>query len=112
MNAMNDGCIPEMANVAIIGGSRGIGEAVARHLVARAERVLSLSRGACTSESSFSSCSDDGITRILNINLLAPIIMVKALLPALRKSSNRKIIFLVVLSGRDNFPSREVENSA
>jgi short-subunit dehydrogenase len=35
---------PDMANVAIIGGSRGIGEAVARHLVAKSERLLSVSR--------------------------------------------------------------------
>ena len=33
-----------MGNVAIIGGSRGIGEAVARHLVARSERIFSVSR--------------------------------------------------------------------
>lgn len=33
-----------MANVAIIGGSRGIGEAVARHLVAKSERLFSISR--------------------------------------------------------------------
>jgi short-subunit dehydrogenase len=33
-----------MANVTIIGASRGIGEAVAHHLVSKLERVLSLSR--------------------------------------------------------------------
>ena len=105
-----------MAYVAIIGGSRGIGEAVARHLVAKSERVLSVSRSvsqygewikadvstlegvntvaeavgqgcldfllymagtweasAFTPAYSFSSCSDDDITRVLNVNLLAPI---------------------------------------
>jgi NAD(P)-dependent dehydrogenase (short-subunit alcohol dehydrogenase family) len=144
-----------MANIAIIGGSRGIGEAVARHLVAKSERVLSVSRSAATygewiqadvstlegvnavaeaasqggldsllymggtwetnaftSAYSFSSCSDDDITRVLNVNLLAPIRLVKALLPMLRESSNPKIIFMGALSGRDNFPSREVANSA
>jgi 3-oxoacyl-[acyl-carrier protein] reductase len=144
-----------MAFVAIIGGSRGIGEAVARHLVAKSERVLSVSRSvatygewikadvstlegvntvaeavgegvldsllymggtwetdAFTSSYSFSSCSDDDIARVLNVNLMAPIRIVKALLPALRKSSNPKIIFMGALSGRDNFPSREVANSA
>jgi NAD(P)-dependent dehydrogenase (short-subunit alcohol dehydrogenase family) len=147
--------IPDMAYVAIIGGSRGIGEAVARHLVAKSDRVFSVSRSASmygewikadvstpegvnrvakaagegvldsllymggtwetnafTPAYSFSSCSDDDIARVLNVNLLAPIRIVKALLPALRKSSNPKIIFMGALSGRDNFPSREVANSA
>ncbi len=144
-----------MANVTIIGGSRGIGAAVARHLVAKSEQVLSISRSvssygewikadvstlegvntvaeavgqgcldfllymagtweanAFTPAYSFSSCSDDDITRVLNVNLLAPIRIVRALLPALRKSSNPKIIFMGALSGRDNFPSREVANTA
>jgi 3-oxoacyl-[acyl-carrier protein] reductase len=147
--------IPEMANVTIIGGSRGIGQAVARHLVAKSEQVLSISRSvssygewikadvstlegvntvaeavgqgcldfllymagtweanAFTPAYSFSSCSDDDIIRVLNVNLIAPIRIVRALLPALRKSSNPKIIFMGALSGRDNFPSREVANTA
>jgi 3-oxoacyl-[acyl-carrier protein] reductase len=144
-----------MANVAVIGGSRGIGEAVARHLTAIGEHVWSISRTASshgewvradlstlegvnavaeavgeealdsllylggtwenhafTAAYSFSSCSDEDITRVLTVNLLAPIRIVKALLPALRKSTNPKIIFMGALSGRDNFPSREVANSA
>ncbi|MFY8149046.1 MAG: SDR family oxidoreductase [Prochlorococcaceae cyanobacterium] len=144
-----------MANIAVIGGSRGIGEAVARHLEAESERVFSISRtiskyskwiqadvsvlegvnavaeaagqgildsllymggtwekDAFTSTYSIASCSDDDIARVLNVNLMAPIRIVKALLPALRKSSNPKIIFMGALSGRDNFPSREVANSA
>jgi hypothetical protein len=44
MAALGTPEIPDMACVAIIGGSRGIGEAVARHLVAKSERVLSVSR--------------------------------------------------------------------
>jgi 3-oxoacyl-[acyl-carrier protein] reductase len=144
-----------MANVAVIGGSRGIGEAVARHLTASGERVWSISRTASsygewvradvstlegvnavaeavgeegldsllymggtwedhafTSAYSFSSCSDEDITRVLNVNLLAPIRIVKALLPALRKSTNSKIIFMGAISGCDNVPFREVANSA
>jgi 3-oxoacyl-[acyl-carrier protein] reductase len=144
-----------MATVAIIGGSRGIGEAVARHLAAKSERLLSVSRtfskygewiqadvstlegvnrvaeaagqgsldsllymggtweaNAFTPSFAFSSCSDDDIANVLNVNLLAPIRIVKALLPALRQSSNPKIILMGALSGRDNFPSREVANSA
>ena len=38
--------------------------------------------------------------------------MVNGLLPALRKSSNPKIIFMGALPGRDSFQSREVANSA
>ena len=144
-----------MENIAVIGGSRGIGEAVARHLTARAERVWSISRTASshgewvradvstlegvkvvadavgeealdgllymggtweehafTAAYSFSSCSDEEITRVLNVNLLAPIRIVKALLPALRKSSKPKIILMGAISGRDNVPFREVANSA
>jgi NAD(P)-dependent dehydrogenase (short-subunit alcohol dehydrogenase family) len=56
--------------------------------------------------------SDDEITRVLNVDLLAPARIVKALLPPLRKSSNPKTIFMGALSGRDNFTSREVANSA
>jgi 3-oxoacyl-[acyl-carrier protein] reductase len=147
--------IPGMANVAIIGGSRGIEEAVARHLAAKSERVFSVSRSASrygewikadvstldgvntvaeavgegvldfllymggtweanafTSSYSFADCSDDDIARVLNVNLMAPIRVAKALLPVLRKSSNPKIIFMGALSGRDNFPGREVANSA
>ena len=154
-NKLGTPVISGMGNVAIIGGSRGIGEAVARHLVAKSERVLSISRtvsrycewikadvstlvgvntvaevagqggldsllymggtwetNAFTPSYSFSSCSDDDIVRVLNVNLLAPIRIVKRLLPALRKSSNPKIIFMGALSGPVNFPSREVANTA
>ena len=49
---------------------------------------------------------------MIAVNLVAPIRLVKALLPALRRSENPKIIFMGALSGRDNFPGREVANSA
>jgi NAD(P)-dependent dehydrogenase (short-subunit alcohol dehydrogenase family) len=67
---------------------------------------------AFTEEYSFEQCSDEEIENILLVNLLAPIRLVKSLLPALRKSSNPKIIFMGALSGLDNFPAREVANSA
>ena len=60
----------------------------------------------------FEDCSDADITQVITVNLLAPIRLVKALLPALRRSNNPKIIFMGALSGRDNFPGREVANSA
>jgi 3-oxoacyl-[acyl-carrier protein] reductase len=67
---------------------------------------------AFTSQYNFETCSDEDITRVIAVNLTAPIRLVKSLLPALRRSNNPKIIFMGVLSGRDNFPAREVANSA
>ncbi|BCL36415.1 SDR family NAD(P)-dependent oxidoreductase [Nostoc sp. MS1] len=67
---------------------------------------------AFTPDYNFEHCSDEDITRVIEVNLVAPIRLVKALLPALRRSANPKIIFMGALSGRDNFPAREVANSA
>ncbi|MBE9170924.1 SDR family NAD(P)-dependent oxidoreductase [Pleurocapsales cyanobacterium LEGE 06147] len=67
---------------------------------------------AFTSQYRFEECSDADIARVIAVNLVAPIRLVKALLPALRRSDNPKIIFMGSLSGRDNFPGREVANSA
>ena len=67
---------------------------------------------AFTRKYSFENCSDEDITRVIAVNLIAPIRLVKALLPALRRSHNPKIVFMGALSGRDNFPAREVANSA
>ena len=60
----------------------------------------------------FATCADEEMTRVLNVNLLAPIRLTQALLPALRRSDNPKIVFMGALSGLDNFPGREVANSA
>ncbi len=67
---------------------------------------------AFTSQYRFEDCSDEDITRVIAVNLVAPIRLVKALLPALRRSHNPKIVLMGALSGRDNFPGREVANSA
>lgn len=67
---------------------------------------------AFTKDYSFEECSDEEIENVLLVNLLAPIRLVKLLLPALRKSSNPKIIFMGSTSGLDNVPAREVANSA
>jgi NAD(P)-dependent dehydrogenase (short-subunit alcohol dehydrogenase family) len=67
---------------------------------------------AFTSQYSFENCSDEDITRVIGVNLIAPIRLVKALLPALRHSKNPKVMFMGSLSGRDNFSGREVANSA
>ncbi len=67
---------------------------------------------AFTRQYSFEDCSDIDIARVIAVNLVAPIRLAKALLPALRQSDNPKIIFMGSLSGRDNFSGREVANSA
>ena len=61
---------------------------------------------------SFEQCSDRDLENVVLVNLLAPIRLVRSLLPALRQSSNPKIIVMGALSGLDNFPGREVANSA
>jgi 3-oxoacyl-[acyl-carrier protein] reductase len=67
---------------------------------------------AFTSQYNFETCSDADIAQVIAVNLVAPIRLVKALLPALRRSDNPKVIFMGALSGRDNFSGREVANSA
>lgn len=67
---------------------------------------------AFTNQYHFEECTDADIARVIAVNLIAPIRLVKALLPALRRSDNPKIIFMGSLSGRDNFPGREVANTA
>jgi 3-oxoacyl-[acyl-carrier protein] reductase len=141
--------------VLVAGASRGIGLAVADHLIDQCDRLLAVSRTvapvgewvqadlsdlagietvvnalgddtldallymggtwethAFTPQYRFEACSDEDIVRVITVNLVAPIRLVKALLPALRRSDNPKIIFMGALSGRDNFPGREVANSA
>lgn len=141
--------------ILVAGASRGIGLAVADHLIDQCDRLLAVSRTAApvgewvqadlsdlagiktvvnaigddaldallymagtwethafTPQYRFETCSDEDTIRVIAVNLVAPIRLVKALLPALRQSENPKIIFMGALSGRDNFPGREVANSA
>ncbi|QFZ92304.2 SDR family NAD(P)-dependent oxidoreductase [Synechococcus elongatus] len=141
--------------ILVAGASRGIGLAVAEHLINQCDRLVAVSRTAApvgkwiqadlselagvktvaqaigedsldallymggtwethafTPQYDFESCSDEDIARVIAVNLVAPIRLVKALLPALRRSHNPKIVFMGALSGRDNFPAREVANSA
>jgi 3-oxoacyl-[acyl-carrier protein] reductase len=141
--------------ILVAGASRGIGLAVAEHLVDRSDRLLSVARTpapmgewiqadlselagvetvakaiggdrldallymggtwethAFTRQYRFEDCADADIERVIAVNLVAPIRLVKALLPALRRSHNPKLVFMGALSGRDNFSGREVANSA
>ncbi|MEM6501633.1 MAG: SDR family oxidoreductase [Cyanobacteria bacterium P01_C01_bin.89] len=67
---------------------------------------------AFTSDYSFERCSDRDIETVIGVNLVAPIRLVQALLPNLRRSNNPKIVFMGALSGLDNFSGREVVNTA
>lgn len=141
--------------ILVAGASRGIGLAVAEHLIDQCDRLLAVSRTsapvgewvqadlsdlagietvvnviggdaldallymggtwethAFTPQYRFEACSDEDLVRVIAVNLVAPMRLVKVLLPALRRSHNPKIIFMGALSGRDNFPGREVANTA
>ena len=141
--------------VLVVGASRGIGAAVAKHIMPKTNKLISVSRTAAeygdwikvdvstkagikaiadavgnsaldallymggtwetnafTSKYSLENCADEDIKNVIAVNLLAPIRLVKSLLPALRRGENSKIIFMGALSGLDNFPAREVANSA
>ena len=141
--------------IVVVGASRGVGAAVAKHMMSKTTKLISVARSpasfgnwiradistkegieivkdavadspldailymggtwetnAFTSEYSFEQCSDEDIENVIAVNLLAPIRLVKSLLPALRQADNSKIIFMGALSGLDNFPAREVANSA
>ena len=147
--------MPNLDRVIVVGASRGVGAAVARHLLPRTTELIGVSRSpanfgrwieadistktgvevvskvignsaldaflymggtweskAFTQEYSFEECTQEDIERVIAVNLLAPIRLVKLLLPALRRSPNPKIIFMGALSGLDNFPAREVANTA
>lgn len=141
--------------VVVIGASRGVGAAVAEHMMSQTSELFTVSRSpsnfgnwieadistkigietvvdavgtspldvllymggtwetnAFTRKYSFEQCADEDIENVIAVNLLAPIRLVKFLLPALRLATNPKIIFMGALSGLDNFPAREVANSA
>ena len=140
--------------IIVIGASRGVGAAVAKHILPRTKQLITVSRTASiadwieadistkagvtkvsnavgnspldallymggtweseafTSKYSFEDCSDRDLENVIAVNLLAPIRLVKSLLPALKQADNPKIIFMGALSGLDNFPAREVANSA
>ena len=67
---------------------------------------------AFTSDYDFKTSSDNDIENVINVNLVAPIKVVRNLLPNLEKSKNAKIVLMGALSGLDNYPSPEVANSS
>ena len=147
--------MPDFNRIVVVGASRGVGAAIAEHLLSRTTELITVSRSpavcgnwveadistkggieavrnaidnfsldvllymggtweseAFTREYSFEKCAEADIERVIAVNLLAPIRLVKSLLPALRRAKNPKIVFMGALSGLDNFPAREVANSA
>ena len=147
--------VHDFNRIVVVGASRGIGAAVAEHMLSRSAELITVSRSpavcgnwieadissepgiaavsnavrnfpldallymggtweskAFTQEYSFEECAEEDIERVIAVNLLAPIRLVKSLLPALRRAKNPKIVFMGALSGLDNFPAREVANSA
>ena len=145
----------QFKRVLVVGASRGIGAAVAKHLLPSTTELITVSRTpsqigkwieadiskqsgieiidkaiansaldallymggtweskAFTSQYTFENCNDEDLARVITVNLLAPIRLVKSLLPALRQADNPKIVFMGALSGLDNFPAREVANTA
>lgn len=68
--------------------------------------------GAFTDDYDYLSTSAEENRRILEVKVLAPIELMKALAPNLQKSRNPGAIFIGALSGLDNAASPEVANTA
>jgi 3-oxoacyl-[acyl-carrier protein] reductase len=142
-------------NMLLIGGSRGIGLAVAEYYQDKVTNLVCVSRnsskfgkwvkadiseqegidkvcavfndrsldallflggtwekGAFTTDYNFSNSSYDEIDHVIAVNLIAPIKLVKGLIPSFKKSKFPKIILIGSLSGLDHQASREVANTA
>nr|WP_242481727.1 SDR family NAD(P)-dependent oxidoreductase [Paracraurococcus ruber] len=69
-------------------------------------------RNAFTAAYAFAHGDRAELERVLAVNLLAPVHLVHALLPELRRSPSPRALFVGSLSGLDNAASREVANSA
>ncbi len=139
----------------IVGGSRGVGAAVAEYFVSRVTTLYTVSRtpsstgewiaadlatqsgidtvvdrvaelpldalvfaggtwetDAFTDEYDFLHGPADDIDRVIAVNLVAPIKLVRGLLPALRRARNPRALLVGALSGLDNNATREVANTA
>ncbi|WP_395662430.1 SDR family NAD(P)-dependent oxidoreductase [Aestuariivirga sp.] len=144
-----------VARYLLVGASRGIGSAVARHLAARGAELLSVSRsaavagrwiaadvateqgldaiqstvgdgpldallylggvweeGAFTDSYTFARSSLAETRRVLDVNLVAPIELMRRLAPALSRSANPRALFIGSLSGIPGGATPEVANTA
>ncbi|MEO1089394.1 MAG: SDR family oxidoreductase [Pseudomonadota bacterium] len=68
--------------------------------------------GAFTETYDFAGGPIADIDRVIALNLVAPIKLMRALLPALERSPKPRIVLIGALSRLDNLASREVANSA
>ena len=139
----------------LIGGSRGIGAAIAEHLVKQGATLLSVSRtrsdhgtwieadiadviglakvveavgdrtldgllylggiwenGAFTSDYDFLRSPDEETRKVLAVNLIAPIELVKSLRVNLARSANPRTLFIGALTAHPHAASPEVANTA
>ena len=68
---------------------------------------------AFTAEYSFENCSDEDLENVLNVNLLAPIRVIQALIPNLRLAHNPKIIVTgAAIAGLSLGGGKEVANTS
>lgn len=99
-----------------LGAEAGIATVAERLADERLDALLYLGgtweEGAFTAAYSFSRGDRAEMGRVLTVNLLAPIQLTHALLPALRRAASPRALFLGALSGLDNAATREVANSA
>lgn len=68
--------------------------------------------GAFTDTYTFERSDPTETARVLAVNLAAPIHLAQALLPALERSANPRVLAIGALSGRDNAATKEVANTA
>lgn len=68
---------------------------------------------AFTADYSFEDCSEEEIENVLSVNLLAPIQLIRKLMPNLRKSDNAKIIIIgAAIGGLNLNAGKEVSNTS
>ena len=99
-----------------IGTDRGID----RIVEAVGERILdgllflggAWEEGAFTEAYDFLSSSQDEVRKLISVNLIAPILLARALAPNLAKAKNPRIILNGALSGLPNAATPEVANTA
>ncbi len=68
--------------------------------------------GAFTDAFRFEASPPDETRRVLDVNLVAPILLAQALSPALRRAPNPRVVLMGALTSKDNAASPEVANTA
>jgi NAD(P)-dependent dehydrogenase (short-subunit alcohol dehydrogenase family) len=68
--------------------------------------------GAFSDAFRFEASPPDETRRVLDVNLVAPILLAQALAPALRRAPNPRVVLMGALSSKDNAATPEVANTA